>query len=1123
MKLLEILEKRTSNNDYDKDVVSWLNDEAKDIIRDASAHLEYVRNVLVEFDLHNVKHSEAVLKIIEDLLGDHANNLSSYDLFSLIAVSYLHDCGMAVSDFEINVMRLIENDEYDGKKVCTKNQALALIEKNKAIVFKSKNDSKDVKGWLFYPGSEEKLFDYYSQLLIDYQSFRNGKIDRINKSDDIEKTNNELRTDYIRRTHAERVETYIKTWGETRFSSFPNKSLGKRLANKIAITCRAHGETDEYVRGELEKKVMYVGNETSNLQFVAMMLRIGDIVHFSYDRAPIELRAMHHFESDYSHEQWRIKSDSGVNYSISKNGEISYSAYCIIPQDYYDLMKYVDGIDNELVLYNRLRNEEQWEDTYPALKKYKVNRDNIAHDDSFTPVPNLKFTLEQNRILELLMGAQLYSDKYACLRELYQNSLDACRCQMAADEANGKESVGKIEFGIETDKEGKKYVYCLDNGKGMSTHIIENYLLKIGSSYYKSSDFYQSQAATGNKFTPTSQFGIGILSCFMIGDRLEITTKEEGGEYISCVMENIHECFYYKKESSSEDIELIPSSGTLIKIFLNDGYKDSMSVEYMDNIGYLLWSTRRPQWMSWDDHVYSNHLYFILDNFVKVVPANIELNIKMSGDKKLQIFNKPILMGEGTFAFPENVEKNERTEKAITSLNNNKYYKLDAEYDGIQCSTFFEMQTKESNLIGNLTIDNEVVCVDGIRVGIKYDYYTAYHGSSMVELLLDSLNVLLNFTGSERPQLNISRDSIENESLQKYDGKLEILLSILIKQAIDTTIKYLSDNHVEPDSDQYISIWEGFFHRFQHVPISIYAQHFTIEPIKDYLLPLPKNLISSKMTFGEFFAENVCFERYYRVCFEKEPLFRSIDPNPFLSLIDNRIGCSKEMLGDENSVSLKGYRKGLTRKSSEAIPVDWRIFDDYDLVSYLKPFVSQRFYEWLNQNRHRATISEYFYFDYPLYYAIKDFRTLSGGMWKEYLSKNKNAFSECGFIQKLCVLISEFLNANRVLFVQKMDAMFLEEKEVLTLYSAIPEEHYKNTATLQGLKLSSHTIEDAIEEGLSVILFRTGDGTTDFYVIPGRWSRQELMNKIPDDIWNNLNLDEYHFIDGSELKRSQKE
>ena len=1116
MKLLEILEKRTSNGDYNKDVVSWLNEEAKKIIRDASSHLEYVRNVLVEFDMHNVRHSEAVLKIIEDLLGDKAENLSSYDLFSLIAVSYLHDCGMALSDFEINVMKLIEKNDYDGKKVCTKDQAIDLIEKSRKTVFKSENDVKDVKDWLFYPGSDEKLFDYYSQLLIDYQSFRNGKIDRIKESNNPEKTNNELRTDYIRRTHAERAETYIKTWGETRFSDFPTKSLGKRLANKIAMVCKAHGETDDYVRGELEKKVMYVGSETSNLQFVAMMLRIGDIVHFSYDRAPIELRAIHHFESDYSHKQWRIKSDSGVNYSISKNGEISYSAYCIIPQDYYDLMKYVDGIDNELVLYNRLRNEELWEDTYPSLMKYKVNRDNIAHDDSFTPVPNLKFTLEQNRILDLLMGAQLYSNKYACLRELYQNSLDACRCQMAADEAHGKASVGKIEFGIETDNEGKKYVYCLDNGKGMSKYIIENYLLKIGSSYYKSSDFYQSQAATGNKFTPTSQFGIGILSCFMIGNKLEITTKEEGGEYISCVMENIHECFYYKKDSASEDKDLILSSGTLVKIYLNDGYKDKMSVDSQDNIGYLLW--RKQHYYNEMDEdekeKYANHLYFILDGFVKVVPDNMELNVKMSGGERLKIFNKPILMGEDTFAFAENVEKTEWMKKAITSLNTNVFYKLEAEFDGIQCSTFFEIQIGEGGFLRSLTIDMEVECVDGIKV----NHYSYGHSRNLEDLLLVDLKVVLSFIGSERPQLTISRDSIVKEDIGKYDDKLETLLGMLIQQAVDKTIMYLSENHIEPNSDQYINIWNGFFQRFQYVPVGIYAHHFTTEPIKDYILPLPKKLISNEMTFGEFFGENVCVEGYYRVR-SGAPVWHQLNPNPFLSLIDNRIISSKEISGNEKKMSLKGFRKDLTVKEEMVVSTDWRIFDDYDLISYLAPIVSRRFDTWFKRPGYKGNVENYFIFDYSLYYAINEFSTLRGGAWFEFLLKKKDEFSEDDFVQKFSVLLSEFINTNRVLFLKEMTEVFFDEKAIIVMYSAIPEELYSK-ALSQISPSSSQTIENTIEEGLSIILFGTGDGNTDSYVIPGRWSRQELVDKIPDDIWDNLKLDEYRFIDDTPLQRS---
>ena len=37
-----------------------------------------------------------------------------------------------------------------------------------------------------------------------------------------------------------------------------------------------------------------------------------------------------------------MKSDSGVDYSISTDGEISFSAYCSIPKDYYNLMRYIN-------------------------------------------------------------------------------------------------------------------------------------------------------------------------------------------------------------------------------------------------------------------------------------------------------------------------------------------------------------------------------------------------------------------------------------------------------------------------------------------------------------------------------------------------------------------------------------------------------------------------------------------------------------------------------------------------------------------------------------------------------------------------------------------------------------
>ena len=69
------------------------------------------------------------------------------------------------------------------------------------------------------------------------------------------------------------------------------------------------------------------------------------------------------------------------------------------------------------------------------------------HDsDKFVPVRGLSFSLEQKRILELLMGVRLYKDEHACLRELYQNSLDACKCMIALSDAREE---GQVEFWLE--------------------------------------------------------------------------------------------------------------------------------------------------------------------------------------------------------------------------------------------------------------------------------------------------------------------------------------------------------------------------------------------------------------------------------------------------------------------------------------------------------------------------------------------------------------------------------------------------------------------------------------------------------------------------------------------------
>ena len=648
-KLIDILKNRIDTSD---DIASWLFTEAQSIMKQAANHLKHVSSTMPEFDLHDSTHSEAVLGIIESLLDDNAQNLSSFELFFIIASAYLHDCGMAISDYEMKVMELTEgtpdkfisNDSLknDGKKCFTYKESKAFITKNKAAIYQ--DFSKEIQNWLFVPYSENDLIEYLSSLLIEYQEFRNGNFSVIKSSKDFTKTNQSLRVEYIRRTHHKRIYEYIKNWGDTKFSAFPISGLGQRIATDLAAICKAHGEAPEYL-SNLGTHIEYCGCDSNNLQFIAMLLRIGDIAHFSNERAPLELRSLQQFDSDYSFGQWKIKSN-GVNYNV-KNGTIAFRAFFTIPAEYYELNKYIDWIDYELGLFQRLK--PSWDKKYHIPITDKVDRSNITYDNSkFTPVPELKFTLNQTKILDLLMGVGLYKNSFACIRELYQNSLDACRCQIAKDHAKGKVSNGIIEFGIDEER-GEKYLYCLDNGKGMSKEIIENYLLKIGSSYYRSPDFFQKQAETGFVFTPTSQFGIGILSCFILGDRIEIVTKEDAGDYISCAIDGPREYFYYKKPAKTDE-DLIISSGTLVKIFLKQEYKDCINTKEIHNLGAVLYDSsgyiqRLCPDLEEDYNNWKNSLYQIVDGFVSIIPEKMNLYVKWDNNKKQEVLSKPFIYG----------------------------------------------------------------------------------------------------------------------------------------------------------------------------------------------------------------------------------------------------------------------------------------------------------------------------------------------------------------------------------------------------------------------------------------------------------------------------------------------
>lgn len=129
---------------------------------------------------------------------------------------------------------------------------------------------------------------------------------------------------------------------------------------------------------------------------------------------------------------------------------------------------------------------------------------------------DFKFNIDYRRVLDLLMGERLYGNAVIALRELLQNSVDAIRYRKLLEEKSDVPFKPEITVHFESDQ-----LTIEDNGIGIGEHIFKNYFIQVGRSYYRSAEF----RAANIGLDPISEFGIGILSVFMVAERFEVESR----------------------------------------------------------------------------------------------------------------------------------------------------------------------------------------------------------------------------------------------------------------------------------------------------------------------------------------------------------------------------------------------------------------------------------------------------------------------------------------------------------------------------------------------------------------------------------------------------------------------
>lgn len=124
-----------------------------------------------------------------------------------------------------------------------------------------------------------------------------------------------------------------------------------------------------------------------------------------------------------------------------------------------------------------------------------------------------KFQVNLEGVLRIL-SESLYSTPNVFIRELLQNSVDAIKAR-----ENLEKFKPQIDISFYSSDDGIQGMIFSDNGIGLNLDEVESFLSKIGASSKSVNKLMDERSSY------IGQFGIGMLSCFMVCDEIIVTSR----------------------------------------------------------------------------------------------------------------------------------------------------------------------------------------------------------------------------------------------------------------------------------------------------------------------------------------------------------------------------------------------------------------------------------------------------------------------------------------------------------------------------------------------------------------------------------------------------------------------
>ena len=355
---------------------------------------------------------------------------------------------------------------------------------------------------------------------------------------------------YIRDNHHNRSETYLA-------ANFKGLHIDdNHQASIIGRIARGHRRENLGDQKLFESNRVYKGFAI-NVQLLAALIRLGDTLDITFERAPIVVFEHLPIKDPMSIDEWRKSlSVSGVVRLPDDPLVIKSDATCSSPK-IHRLLKRIERDTND-----QLDNLPDFLHVYRRFSKDLPRKFYLEITTEGYEAHDLRFSIEESQITNLLKGYALYKSPSESIRELVKNSVDACRARKEQiRKTRGKNCYSPIVV-VEETSDGLLSIQ--DNGIGMNLDTIERYFTKLGRSFYASSEFSENYT-----FTPLSELGIGFLSSFMIADKVVVETKTNVDPPILMEIDDVADFFTVRKGKLEEP-------GTCVTLSLKEGFDISL-------------------------------------------------------------------------------------------------------------------------------------------------------------------------------------------------------------------------------------------------------------------------------------------------------------------------------------------------------------------------------------------------------------------------------------------------------------------------------------------------------------------------------------------------------------------